>query len=248
MCSAVSWADVVSGRAAAKHESAGLAAGAGGSLLGAVFGVVGVLRRGKPLHPEGIVYDALIRRAGSPVEWRCRWLDEPGEDVGTARLSRAIGLPAPVPDIHGLAITFTGDEGERHDLLLATTGLGRWSRFVLVPRSGAYTCPYGSLFTYRSPRGLVLLSAAPLSTRDPPEPPMTASFRLQVASVTGPWHTFGTLELTAPARGLGDDPLRFDPLVYPLPGLHWPVALERLREPAYAAARRTPARVRRRSE
>jgi hypothetical protein len=153
-----------------------------------------------------------------------------------------------VPDIHGLAITFTGDEGERHDLLLATTGLGRWSRFVLVPRSGAYTCPYGSLFTYRSPRGLVLLSAAPLSTRDPPEPPMTASFRLQVASVTGPWHTFGTLELTAPARGLGDDPLRFDPLVYPLPGLHWPVALERLREPAYAAARRTPARVRRRSE
>jgi hypothetical protein len=238
----------VSGRAAAKHESAGLAAGAGGSLLGAVFGVVGVLRRGKPLHPEGIVYDALIRRAGSPVEWRCRWLDEPGEDVGTARLSRAIGLPAPVPDIHGLAITFTGDEGERHDLLLATTGLGRWSRFVLVPRSGAYTCPYGSLFTYRSPRGLVLLSAAPLSTRDPPEPPMTASFRLQVASVTGPWHTFGTLELTAPARGLGDDPLRFDPLVYPLPGLHWPVALERLREPAYAAARRTPARVRRRSE
>jgi hypothetical protein len=238
----------VSGRAAAKHESAGLAAGAGGSLLGAVFGVVGVLRRGKPLHPEGIVYDALIRRAGSPVEWRCRWLDEPGEDVGTARLSRAIGLPAPLPDIHGLAITFTGDEGERHDLLLATTGLGRWSRFVLVPRSGAYTCPYGSLFTYRSPRGLVLLSAAPLSTRDPPEPPMTASFRLQVASVTGPWHTFGTLELTAPARGLGDDPLRFDPLVYPLPGLHWPVALERLREPAYAAARRTPARVRRRSE
>jgi hypothetical protein len=238
----------VSGRAAAERESVGLAAGAAGSLLGAVFGVVGVLRRGKPLHPEGIVYDALIRRTGSPVEWRCRWLDESGEDVGAARLSRAIGLPAPVPDIHGLAITFTGDEGERHDLLLATTGLGRWSRFVLVPRSDAYTCPYGSLFSYRSPRGLVLLSAAPLSTRNPPEPPMAASFRLQVASVTGPWHTFGTLELSAPARGLGDDPLRFDPLVYPLPGLHWPVALERLREPAYAAARRTPARVRRRSE
>lgn len=238
----------MSGRGPAEREPAGRAAGAAGSLLGAVFGVVRVLRRGKPLHPDGIVYDSLIRRTGSPVEWRCRWLDEPGEDVGTARLSRAIGLPAPVPDIHGLAITFTGDEGERHDLLLATTGLGRWSRFVLIPRSGAYTCPYGSLFTYRSPRGLVLLSAAPLSTRNPPEPPMAASFRLQVASVTGPWHTFGTLELTAPARGLGDDPVRFDPLVYPLPGLHWPVALERLREPAYAAARRTPARVRRRSQ
>lgn len=239
---------MVSGRVPAERESAGLAAGAAGSLLGAAFGAAGVLRRGKPLHPKGIVYDALIRRTGSPVEWRCRWLDEPGEDVGTARLSRAIGLPAPVPDIHGLAITFTGDDGERHDLLLATTGLGRWSRFVLVPRSDAYTCPYGSLFSYRSPRGLVLLSAAPLSTRNPPEPPVAASFRLQVASVAGPWHTFGTIELTAPAGGLADDPLRLDPIVYPLPGLHWPIALERLREPAYAAARRTPARVRRRPE
>ena len=239
---------MVNGRVPAERESAGLAAGAAGSLLGAAFGAAGVLRRGKPLHPEGIVYDALIRRAGAPVEWRCRWLDEPGDDIGTARLSRAIGLPAPVPDIHGLAITFTGDDGERHDLLLATTGLGRWGRFVLVPRSDPCTCPYGSLFPYRSPRGLVLLAAAPLSTRSPPEPPVAASFRLQAAGVAGSWYTFGTLELTAPAGGLADDPLRFDPVVYPLPGLHWPVALERLREPAYAAARRTPARVRRRPE
>ncbi|HEX6232350.1 MAG TPA: hypothetical protein VFZ63_04420 [Jiangellaceae bacterium] len=230
-------------RAPAKHESAGLLAGAAGLLLGAAFGAAGVLRRGKPLHPTGIVYDALIRRTGASVEWGCRWLDEPGDDSGTARLSRSIGLPAPVPDIQGLAITFTGDDGERHDLLLATTGLGRWGRFLLIPRSDPYTSSYGSLFPYRSPRGLVLLSAAPLSTRSPPEPPVAASFCLQAAEVAGHWHPFGTLKLTAPAGGLADDPLRFDPIVYPLPGLHWPVTLERLREPAYAAARRTPARV-----
>lgn len=230
----------------AGRKSAGLAAGAAGSLLGAAFGAAGVLRRGKPLHPEGIVYDALIRRTGSPVEWRCRWLDEPGDDAGTARLSRAAGLPAPVPDIHGLAITFTGDDGERHDLLLATTGLGRWGRFVLVPRSDPYTCPYGSLLPYRSPRGLVLLAVTSLSTRSPPEPPAAVSFRLQAAGVAGPWHTFGTVELTVPPGGPADVPLRFDPVVYPLPGLNWPAAVERLREPAYAAARCTPAKVRQR--
>lgn len=234
------------GRGPAERESAGLA-GVAGSVLGAAFGAAGLLRRGKPLHPEGVVYDALIRRAGAPVDWRCRWLDEPGDDVGTARLSRAAGLPAPVPDIHGLAITFTGD-GERHDLLLATTGMGRWGRFVLVPRSDPYTCSYGSLLPYRSPRGLVVLAAVPLSRHSPPEPPLAASFRLLAAGVAGPWHTFGTLELTAPAGGLADDPLRFDPVVYPLPGLQWPVALARLREPAYAAARRTPARVRWRAD
>ncbi|HEX6336831.1 MAG TPA: hypothetical protein VFZ85_07755 [Jiangellaceae bacterium] len=238
----------MSGRVPAERESAELAAGMAGALLGAAFGAAGVLRRGKPLHPKGIVYDALIRRTGSPVEWRCRWLDEPGDDVGTARLSRAAGLPAPVPDIHGLAITFTGDDGERHDLLLATTGLGRWGRFVLVPRSDPYTCSYGSLLPYRSPHGLVLLAATPLSPRSTLGPSVTASFRLQVAGVAGTWHTFGSLELTAPAGGLADDPLRFDPVVFPLPGLQWPLALERLREPAYAAARRTPARVRQRPE
>lgn len=236
------WVALVSERTRVEPARAA-AATAAGSLLAAVFGVAGALRHGKPLHPKGIVFEASIRRTGSQAGWGSRWLDEPGDDVGIARLSRSVGLPAPVPDIHGLALTFTGDDNERHDVLLATTGLDRWGRFVLIPRSEPYRCSYGSLFPYRSPRGLVHVAAAPLSTLGSPEPPERVSFRLQVAELGGRWHDFGSIELTAPRSGPTDTPLRFDPVVYPLPGLRWPVALQQLREPAYVAARRTPARV-----
>ncbi|NED96879.1 hypothetical protein G1H11_16355 [Phytoactinopolyspora alkaliphila] len=229
-------------RAPGTQDFAVQAAKAAGSLLGATFGAAGALRRNKPLHPKGLVYDALIRRVGSPIMWGCPWLDDEGTDAGAARLSRAIGLPAPVPDIHGLAITFTGDDGERNDLLLATTGLGRWGRFLLIPRSDPHTCSYGSLFPYRSSRDLVLLAAVPLPAFRPQEPP-AVRFRLQAAGVAGHWHAFGTLELSTPEGGLTDRPLRFNPVAYPLPGLRTPRALQRLREPAYIAARRTPARV-----
>src|SRR5690606_794888 len=229
-------------KAADALDSGALAADAAGGLLGAVFGAASALRHDKPLHPRGIVYDARLRRDGSPVTWQCRWLDEPGDDHGTARLSRSAGLAPPLPDIHGLAITFTGDDGERHDLLLATTGTGRWGRFVLAPRTDPYTRPYTSLFPYRSGQGLVLLAATPTSSHRPTGPPAAVTFRRQAARVSGPWHAFGTLELLAPAGGLADDPVRYDPVMYPLPDLRWPTPLIRLREPAYAAARRTPAR------
>jgi hypothetical protein len=54
--------------------------------------------------------------------WGVPWLDDPGTDVGIVRFSRAAGLPAPVPDVLGLALRL-GAAGRQHDLLLATTGM-----------------------------------------------------------------------------------------------------------------------------
>ena len=75
---------------------------AAGSVLGGLSAAAALLRHGKPLHPAGTVYDALLRRTGTARRWGSAWLDEMGEDRGLVRLSRAVGLPAAVPDILGL--------------------------------------------------------------------------------------------------------------------------------------------------
>ncbi|WP_019816327.1 hypothetical protein [Saccharomonospora saliphila] len=200
-----------------------------GSVLGEVFGTIARLRRAKPLHPRGTVYDAVLRRRGSPEPWGAQWLDVPGEDHGLVRLSRSVGLPRPLPDVLGLAFTFSGPAGDRHDVLLATTGLRPGARFALLPRRDPFAVPYGSLLPYRAPRGLVLLAAVPVAG---------AGFRLFTAAPVGRWREFATLELAGRTGPAPDQPIRFDPVLHLPPGLSWPPVLARLREPAYAAARR----------
>jgi hypothetical protein len=202
------------------------------------------VRRGKPLHPEGVVFDAVLHRTGSSGEWGSAWLDQPGEDRGQVRLSRAVGLPAAVPDVLGLALTFRGPRDARHDLLLATTGLSRVGRFVLLPARGPVGPAYTSLFPYETARGPVLLSAVPSAAVSPravgrpaDEPARPRAFRMLAATPAGRWRAFGRVELTDRAGDEPDLPLRFDPIRYPLPGLRAYPGLARLREPAYAAAR-----------
>jgi hypothetical protein len=216
-----------------------LLSAAAGAALGGVFGTLAKLRRGKPLHPHGVVYDAVVRRTGCPTWWDAPWLDSRGQNRGTVRLSRAVGLPGWLPDILGLALTFTDRHGDRHDLLLATTGLAPVGRFVLVPRRRARSASYTSLLPYRTPRGPVLLAAVPAPPRL--RPAEASAFRLLAATPAGPWEEFATLELTGPA-GAADAPLRLDPVLHALPGLRFPDVFALLREPAYAAARRTPVR------
>lgn len=202
-------------------------------MIGTVFGAVARLRDSKPLHPRGTVFDATVRRTGSPEPWGSEWLDDAGEDHGLVRSSRAAGLPSPLPDVLGLALTFTGVDGDRHDLLLATTGLLPGARFVLLPRRDPQVAAYGSLLPYRAPRGLVLISATPSA-----DDGARSRFQLRAAAPGGSWQAFATLELTARTDREANQPIRFDPVHYVLPGLDWPPALARLREPAYSAARR----------
>mgnify|MGYP001177950714 CR=1 FL=1 len=208
---------------------------AAGSVLGTAFGTLGLLRGTRPLHPHGVVYDAVVRRTGAPYAFGAAWLDQPGEDHGLVRLSRAAGLPEPLPDVHGLALTFTGEDGARHDLLLATTGMTGPTRFLLRPTWSARGVRYGSLLPYHAAGGLVLIAAVPVDAA------LAGSgevFRLLAASPLGPWQPFGTLEMIA--GGTTDRPIRFDPVRYVPPGLRWPEPLAQLRNPSYEAARWTP--------
>ncbi|PRX47750.1 hypothetical protein B0I33_105332 [Prauserella shujinwangii] len=205
---------------------------AAGAALGGVFGTVARLRHGKPLHPRGRVYDAVLRRTGSSEPWGAEWLDAPGEHHALVRFSRAAGLPRPLPDVLGLALTFNGPAGDRHDLLLATTGLRPGARFVLLPRRHLFAVPYGSLLPYRAPRGLVLLAAVPMAAVAG-----DTTFRLLAASPVGRWREFATVDIAGHRFPAPDQAIRFDPVRHPLPGLTWPPALSRVREPAYAVAR-----------
>jgi hypothetical protein len=214
-----------------------------GSALAVGFGAAALLRRRKPLHPDGTVWDATVRRSGAAQRWGSAWLDEAGTDRGLARLSRSVGLPDPVPDILGLALTFEDPAGTRHDLLLSSTGLRPVTRFVLLPRRNAARAGYGCLLPYKAPTGPVMIAAIPV-----PASARQLVFQLVAASPGGRWQPFGRLELTARADPEPDLPVRFDPILHPLPGLAYYPALRRVREPAYAAARRfSPALAPRRS-
>src|SRR4051794_32427081 len=104
---------------------------AAGRLAGLVLGALARLRRGKPMHPRGAVFSALLERHGNeaanPVG--VPWLDLPATEAAVVRLSRGAGLPAPLPDLLGLAIRIPAARAPI-DLLLSTTGRGPLARLL----------------------------------------------------------------------------------------------------------------------
>jgi hypothetical protein len=213
-----------------------------GSALGAVFGAVAAVRRARALHPRGTVCGATLVRLPHPPTG-VAWLDGAEDERVSVRLSRSAGLPAPLPDVLGVAIAVPLAAGRRGDLLLSTSGRAPLLRHLLVPGreplGSAYTC----LVPYVSDRGPVMLAALPDDG---------TGLRLAYARPLGPWQPFALLVLDERPKGLGassstareatagsDDPaLELDPVLHPLPGLRVPRVLAVLREPAYARSRR----------
>lgn len=207
-----------------------LATGAGKVLAG-VFSLAGRARPGgsKSLHPRGELVPGRIDRQSSSVATGVEWLDRPGKDDVLVRLSRAVGLPEPWPDVLGLAIRVPVAKGYG-DLLLATTGSGVPTRFLLRPTRRYDTAVYSTLLPYRTPAGPLLLAAFP-------RPGLDHSYDLAWSGLTGPWQRFATL--VVPATATEEDALvSFDPVLNVVPGLEPYAWTARLREFSYAASRR----------
>ena len=202
-----------------------------------VFRVASRLRGERAIHARGRTFTGRLTVTGG-AGTGATLLDAPGAYDVLLRLSRSVGLPAPLPDVLGLALRTTDADGD-HDLLLSTTGSGRLTRFLLAPRRSAAGSRYGSVLPARSPRGLVVLAAVPVEGAEEGG----ARFRLVAATPTGPEEPFGELLLHGPLDGPDAD-LSFDPVLDPLPGLAVPAALAAVRGPAYAAARRASGRER----
>jgi hypothetical protein len=208
----------------------GLAA-TGGEVLRAATRTVAALRPAdKPLHPDGSVLQTRLDRAGSDERSGVDWLDRPGRDDVLVRLSRAVGLPAPAPDIFGLALRVRLPEDRHGDVLFASTGLGRLTRFTLTAGRTPQARPLSTLLPYRTPTGPVLLSAV---HRD------ESTIVLSWARGTGPWHAFGQLALGDEPTEAPDASVSFDPLLNTVPGLDNYGWVKRLREPSYVSARRS---------
>lgn len=210
----------LAGRAGAR------AADAGGALLAAATRALAAVRPApKPLHPVGEVRTGRLERYGVVVGSGVAWLDEPGVDRVLVRVSRAIGLPSQLPDIHGLALRVHSSENTG-DLLLATTGWSRVGRMVLLPSRTATSCPLTTLLPYRTAQGPVVIGAQAAGP---------GTYELSWAPYAGDWQVFARLVLGARA----EQEVSFDPVRNQLPGLEQYPTVTRLRERAYLRARQS---------
>ena len=201
---------------------------AAGTALSASIRAIAALRpSAKPLHPEGAVVAGTLERRGSAVPTGSPWVDEPGRDEVVVRLSRAIGLPEAVPDIHGLAMRVPMLAGEG-DLLFASTGWGPLGRFVLTFGGGPESRPMTTLLPYRTEEGPVLLGVRVS------EPQV---YEMSWCRPRGEWHPFAWLRLSDDQAP--DQAIAFDPVRNQLPGLTQYPWVRRLREPSYRSARRS---------
>ncbi|MDF2967348.1 MAG: hypothetical protein K0Q93_1126 [Nocardioidaceae bacterium] len=207
--------------------------GAAGRVLAGVFFLVGKARRArhKALHPRGRTAPGMLRRHGGSRSG-VAWLDGAGTDRVLVRLSRSAGLPHPLPDILGLAVRVPVGDGHG-DLLFASTGRGRLSRFLLRPARRHERAAHTTLFPFRTPVGAVLLAAFPAGV---------GHFALAWSRLTGDWNVIGELSMDSADRSVGESPVSFDPVVNTVPGLDSYGWAEQLRQFSYAAARRSRGR------
>ena len=220
-----------------RRTVAAASASMAGAGLAAVFRAVAALRRDRPLHPRGVSLAAVAEIRGT-ADTGVPWLDTPGTTPVTLRVSRATGLPRPLPDIHGLAVRVPGSAlggGDDADLLFASTGSSALTRFLLVPRRHSGAGPLTTLLPLRTARGPLLLRLAPEGglqegVRAP------ASYALSYAMGTGRWRDVGQLVVGAMLPEHVDR-VRHDPVLHLLPGTAQYASVVRLREPSYRAAR-----------
>jgi len=194
-----------------------------GSALGGVLAVAAnaptLLGRRQPLHQRGTTW-AGVWRVHAP--WPESGVDVLADAVSvavSARTSRAVGLPAPWPDVGGFAVRFPDGAA----LLFASTGLGPRTRRLLAPRRPGGRDPLTMLLPLHTRLGRVDLGARVDG----------ATVRVQTSLEGGPWVERATVRLAGPVRTV----VRFDPLRLPR-GLAWSRFWAAARRPAYAVARR----------
>ncbi|MFD3635419.1 phosphodiesterase [Streptomyces sp. NPDC058664] len=198
------------------------------------------------LHPHGVVLAGRLVVPDHRIRWDVPWLDRPGAYRVTARWSRAAGLPRPLPDGLGLALRVEDADGPGRalELLLTSSGHGRWTRHLPLPRRSATAGPYSTLLDYvvGDHRGVVAAFPVPGTARVPADPGAmgaapagrSVAFELGVGAATGWWPLARLTLLREEASRSGR---AFDPYENCLPGFRPVDRLRTLRAAAYAGSR-----------
>ena len=195
-----------------------------GVSIGAVLALAAAVRRGKAVHPNGVVYAARLVVSGASQAPPARLLREPSEHRAIVRFSRSLGLPRPLPDLLGLSLrVLDAYGGGRHQDFLLVTSVDRpLLHHVFVPATDVQQRPYSSSLPYRAggDRFLVGVLPDPCSPRpdghdefarlDAAAASGRLSFRLCTAAMGGQFRPVGELRI---GRRLADelDALRFNP-------------------------------------
>lgn len=185
-----------------------------------MFRVLAKARDARALHPRGVWRTGELRGGAPPF---------PREATVAVRLSKGAGTRPGWPDVLGLALRVPTESGD-WDLLLSSTGTGRWSR--LVPRFVRHwrDARLGTLAPYRYRGELVWFMAVP----DDREVP--TRFAVHRSGDTG-WRRVA--ELTLQPLEDGAAPVAFDPVRTRPPELELaPRWLAAAREKAYEGSRR----------
>ncbi|WP_431891527.1 hypothetical protein [Cellulosimicrobium funkei] len=207
-----------------------------GAALAAATGTVARVRDGRPMHARGV----LLRGTLVVAEDEAGAASVPqGRTPVTVRVSLGAGLPRGLPDVVGIAVRWT-DDGAPQDVLFASSGRGRLTRFLLVPRRALLGGWLSTLMPLRSPHGPRVLALRP--DHDAARGAGTPVLEVLEATPLGAWHRFGAVELHGPEAGSahdGDDPeVRFDPTGHAPRHLGTYGWEDALRARGYRAARR----------
>lgn len=212
----------------------------------AAFAALARLRGARSLHPKGVSFTAtLTPRPGHPLAFLG---DEPREAL--VRCSNAVGLPAWMPDVFGLAIRIPGVvHGHPQDFLLSSAGEAPLARHLLLPARGYNTVArYSSLVMYRHAGRLQLVGARysgpalqqPLRLADLAGAVDEGQlvFTLAVSAPTGRWQPIAELRPHQRLPVSASQRLRFNPW-NSAPQLRPVGPLNHLRAAAYTGSQRT---------
>jgi hypothetical protein len=205
---------------------------AAGVALAAGLGLVAWASGRKPLHAVGRTWAADLRVDAPVPHLGVPLLGDRGVHACTVRVSRAMSTRPGWWDVGGLALRVpgAGPSGGPADLLLATTGTGRLSRYVLRPVRRATGRPLTTLLPATVGEHSLALIARPTG-----DEPVSREYELGVSLDGGPWRMVGLLQLHVELPEAG---VRYDPIVNELAGTTPPAWVVAVREPAYNWARR----------
>ena len=167
------------------------------------------------LHPDGRSFAGELETWGADLG--ADLFDRPGRHRVSVRISKGIGTKPGRWDIMGLAVLVHG--GERPlDLLMSTSGAGRFTRHVPTPRR-TFDTVYGSILAYRTGTGRKFYLAA----RPGPDAELgddlrgIAAGRLTLFADERP---VGRVTFDGPLSEAQDAALAFDPVRNTAPDLH----------------------------
>jgi hypothetical protein len=102
--------------------------------VSAAVRVASLVRGSRVIHGKGRTVAGRLQVLGG--SYGAQLLDTPDEYDAVVRLSRSVGLPAPLPDVHGLAIRIPDayGTGRHQDLLLDSTASAPFLRRWPLPR------------------------------------------------------------------------------------------------------------------